>query len=62
MTEILKLTEEARSKLDAAVEENFGYVGSDARAQNCLDECQLLEARLKVESPDEWAIYSDKYY
>jgi len=47
MKTILEQLNEAVDKLDEAIEWNFGTVGNDPRANNCLEKVDELKQQLK---------------
>jgi len=62
MQDKLKELYEVRKKVDDAVEENFGYSPDYKWFDDLIEQMRELEFEVKTVLPDEWAIYSKKYY
>jgi hypothetical protein len=62
MSLLLDDLEEMKKKLNAAVRWNFGRVANDVTCNARLDDVHRLEERLKINNPDEYLEYQNKYY
>jgi hypothetical protein len=62
MSLLLDDLEEMHLKLEAAVRWNFGRVDNDVTCNARLDDVHRLEERLKINNPDEYLEYQNKYY
>jgi hypothetical protein len=62
MTDIKQLLTNVRSKVDAAVEENFGYCPSYPWFDNLLDEMRVLEDQVKALDPEWYRVYDLMHY
>jgi len=62
MSNLLEDLEEVRNKLNKAIKGNFGVVGDDPVCNARLDDVSRLEEKLKLESPEIYIEYINKYY
>jgi len=54
MNNLVKELNEAMDKLDESIEWNYGHVGNDPRANECLEKVQELKELLKATNEEEY--------